>query len=219
MRYISPYHFAILICFICSFSVFNRTNRSYKYLFFFPFFLLITLLVELYGGYLSYKGKSNTLLYNLFTTLEFSFYFYTFSKILSGIKSLKILRYVSIFYPIVTLINIFFIQGQKSFHSVTYSLGCLLVVSFCILYFYELFKLPRMEKLSKTPAFWICTALLFFYCCTFPLFSISNFLSNSSLWKTLEKPYDMITGLLNIFLYTLFSISFLCLVKIRKSIP
>lgn len=218
MKYVLVYHYAILLCFFLSFFSFHKNNRKVEYLKLFPFFLLTTLLVELYAGYLSYRGKSNTLLYNIFSTIEFVFYILILREIIINKKAKKVVLYLSVFYPLTALINIFFIQKPIAFHSITYSLGCLIVVGLSIYYFYELFKLPRIGKLNNNPAFWICTALLFFYCCTFPLISLSNFWSNSAVWKTLEKTYNSINYLLNIFLYTLFSISFLCSIKIRKSI-
>ena len=127
---------------------------------------------------------------------------------------LKIIRFTLALYSLVAVVNIIFIQKMMAFHSVTYALGCLLVVVFCIYYFLELFKNPKSVKLNNKPAFWICSGLLFFYCCGFPLYGLSNFLGDIS--KLIIKNFFSIIIILNIFLYSLFTIAFLCRLKTRK---
>ena len=84
----------------------------------------------------------------------------------------KVIRIIMILYALIAIINIIFIQKMKAFHTVTYAFGCLLIVAVCIYYFFELFKIPKSVKLKNNPAFWICSGLLFFYCCGFPLFGL-----------------------------------------------
>jgi tellurite resistance protein TehA-like permease len=124
-----------------------------------------------------------------------------------------IIRVTVVLYALAAVSNILFIQKMKTFHTVTYSLGCLLIVLFCIYYFFELFRLPKSVKLKHNPAFWICTGLLFFYCCGFPLYGLINYWSDIS--KLILKNFDKIITILNIFLYTLFTIAFLC-IRTRK---
>lgn len=111
-------------------------------------------------------------------------------------------------YLVVAIVNILFIQKIKTFHTTTYAFGCLLVVSFSIYYFLELFRIPRSGKLQYNPAFWICTGLLFFYCCGFPLYGLVNLWKSS--WKLMVNNFTLITEILNIFLYSLFTIAFIC---------
>lgn len=173
----------------------------------FPPFLSLTLAAEIYGPYLSAHNKSNIALYNFFTVFEFCFYMILISLIVnnSGVK--KIIQASSGFYGLAAVLNILFFQGMRGFHTITYSLGCLIIVSFCVYYFFELFRLPQSIKLSRNPAFWICSGLLFFYCCGFPLYAFMNFWSN---YKWVIKSFDSIVTILNIFLYSLFTIAFLC---------
>ena len=116
-------------------------------------------------------------------------------------------------YALTAVINIVFIQKMKAFHTVTYAFGCLLIVVVCIFYFLELFRNPKSVKLTSNPAFWICSGLLFFYCCGFPLYGLLNFISGISL---IINNFFAIIIILNIFLYSLFTIAFLCRLKIRK---
>lgn len=207
MKFIPVYIYFIVISFIVSLLVYSPNRTSHNYLKIFPPFLFLTFVAELYGSYLSSKGKNNVPLYNFFSIIEFSFYFIVLSRIISSEKVKKTLQVIIIPFIALTVCNILFVQGMKSFHTVTYSIGCLIIVSFCIYYFLELFRLPKSVELSKNPAFWICSGLLFFYCCGFPLYGLMNY------WGTIKwviESFDGIVTILNIFLYSLFTIAFLC---------
>ena len=185
------------------------------YLRLFPLFLLLTLTVILVSIYLLAHSKNNTLLYNFFTSFEFCFYFFILYRIIQKRLAKTIIFYILCIYPLIALFNIFFIQGLTSFHSVTYALGCLLIVTICIYYFFELFQLSHSINLARQPAFWICSALLFFYACSFPIFGLANFLR--SLPYVIIKNLEAIIDILNIFLYSSFTIAFLCRLRTRKS--
>jgi hypothetical protein len=214
MSFLPLYIYFIAISFMASLSVYFTSKNSPFYLKLFPPFLLATLIAELLGSYLSSVSRNNLSLYNFFTVFEFCFYLGIISLIISHQQMKKIIRVVLLVYALTSTVNIIFIQKMKAFHTVTYAFGCLLIVIFCIYYFFELFKHPKSVKLKNNPAFWICSGLLFFYCCGFPLFGLSNFLNGIS--ELIIKNFYAIIIILNIFLYSLFTIAFLCRLKIRK---
>jgi hypothetical protein len=214
MSFLPIYVYFIAVSFLASLTVYFISKDTPFYLKAFPIFLLVTLAVETVGAYWSSIVKPNLWLYNFFTVVEFCFYLWIISLMINSKRIKKIIRIILIAYPAVALSNIVFIQQMKAFHSITYALGCLLVVIFCISYFLELFKNPKSVKLTNNPAFWICSGLLFFYCCGFPLYGLTNFISGIS--KLIIKNFLSIIIILNIFLYSLFTIAFLCRLKIRK---
>ena len=214
MSFLPLYIYFIAVSFLASLSVYFKPQKNEFYLKLFPPFLLATLVAESLGSYLSSVRRNNLALYNFFTVFEFCFYLWIISLIISSGRMRKVTRTTLLFYASVAIVNIIFIQKMKAFHTVTYALGCLLIVGFCIYYFFELFKLPKAIKLKSNPAFWICSALLFFYCCGFPLYGLTNFLRTIS--KLIIKNFYSIIIILNIFLYSLFTIAFLCRLKTRK---
>lgn len=216
MSFLPLYVYFIIISFLASLSVYFISKDLPYYLKLFPPFLFATIIVEVLGTYLASIGKSNLWLYNFFTVFEFCFYLWIISLIINSRRAKKIIRIILIFYALASTVNIIFIQKMKAFHTASYAMGCLLIVAVCVYYFFELFKLPKSVKLKNNPAFWICSGLLFFYCCGFPLFGFSNFLSGIS--KLIIKNFYSIIVILNIFLYSLFTIAFLCRLKIRKYI-
>ncbi|MEO5564231.1 MAG: hypothetical protein ABIR18_12370 [Chitinophagaceae bacterium] len=207
-----PYIFVLTLSFLASLTVFYKLNAVDSYLRYFPPFLLATILIELLGLYLNGKGRDNILTYNFFTAFEFCFYMWIVNLIINEKQVKKIIRITILVYAIIAAGNIIFIQTGQ-FHTVTYALGCLMVVVVCIYYFFELFRLPRSIKLSSNPAFWICSGLLFFYCCGFPLFGLLNYWSGIS--KLVLKNFGQILTILNVFLYSLFTLAFLC-IRTRK---
>jgi len=203
-----PIDYFIAACFLVSLTVYFRQTTSCFFLKLFPPFLLLTLLSELLGSYWESIGKNNLTLYNFFTVFEFCFYLWIISLIINDKKWKGFIRISIPVYTLVAVTNILFIQKMKTFHTMTYVIGCLLIVFFCIYYFFELFRFPQSEKLLKNPAFWICSGLLFFYCCSFPLYGLINS------WKHISKfvlsNFGTILTILNFFLYSLFMIAFLC---------
>jgi hypothetical protein len=210
------YYNIILIglAFFVSLAVFAQDHTDI-YLKLFPFFLLLTDIVICITFYLYEHHDTTTVLLNFFTSFEFCFYFFVLYRIINRKLAKRIIFYILCIYPLIALINIFFVQGIRSFHSVTYALGCFLVVTICVYYFLELFQLDHSVRLSRQPAFWICSGLLFFYACSFPIFGLANFIS--ALPYVIIKNLSTIIDLLNIFLYSSFTIAFLCRLRIRKS--
>lgn len=210
------YIYFIAISFLFSLTVYIKSNRTPSYLLYFPPFLIITLTIEVIGILLSHRHQPNVWLYNFFTVFEFCFYLLLVSFVISNRKMKRVLRFTSLLYAVAASYNIIFIQRLTAFHTFTYSIGCLLIVAACVYYFFELFKMPQAIQLKSSPAFWICSGLLFFYCCGFPLYGMFNFLSGIS--NLIIKNFYAIIIILNIFLYSLFSIAFLCRLKTRKYI-
>jgi hypothetical protein len=120
-----------------------------------------------------------------------------------------------IVYPLIALFNIFYSRVGGAFHSETYVVGCILIVILCIIYFVELFQLPKAANLKYEPAFWICTAILFSYVVTFPYWGLLNFMNTAP--KFILENLLNILMIINILSYSLFTIAFLCRIKIRKS--
>jgi hypothetical protein len=211
MGFLKLFMLFLTISFIASlFAYFKKPTPLYLKLF--PPFLLLTLVIEMIGSYQSSIDQHNLIMYNFFSVAWICFYMFITSLLINSRKVKQVVRVTAILYGIGSLVNIIFIQKMKTFHTVTYSFGFLLIVLFCIYYFLELFRLPKSVNLMRNPAFWICSGLLFFCCCSFPLFGFINFWGQ---FKYVRNNFQTIIEILNIFLYSLFTIAFLC-VKTRN---
>ena len=207
MGFLKLYMLFIAISFFASLRIYFTKKTSYNYLKLFPPLLLVTLIVELLGAYLGSQGKNNLALYNFFSVFWICYCLGIINCVITNTRVKKIMWGTIVLYTLAAIINILFIQKVKTFNTVTYSFGFLLIVLFCIYYFFELFSLPKSVHLANNPAFWICLGLLFFCCCGFPLYGFINYWAKVPL---VIQNFNIIVTVLNIFLYSLFTIAFLC---------
>ncbi len=208
----SPIFMAIAL--LASLALFVQP-RADLYLTLFPWFLLLGLLGEFWSDYRAFHQENNIMLTNLTSIYSVIFYLFVLQRIIRTPKMKKFLAYVLPGYILLSVINIFLVQ-KVGVHSMSYSLGCLLIVAACIFYFWELFQQPQSVNLVREPAFWICSGLLFYYACTFPLFGLLNFIQISK-YDTIVRNLVIVLVLLNMFLNLSFTIAFLCRLKIKRS--
>lgn len=208
------YIFMISFCLLA--NIFNVAKYvTPNYIKTFIPFLLISLILEVFTTKMALKGSSTTNIYNLSTILEICFYLWVLSQLIEK-KMMRIgIVICQSIYTSISLFDIYINRLLDRFHSITYSVGGLFIVFFTIVFFYQLFNKPKAIFLTQEPSFWICTALLLFYSVTFPLFALVNFMSEFPPIITNNLQYVLIV--LNVFLYLLFSIAFLCRIKIKKS--
>ena len=206
---------SVIISFLSGLTTYFRPRAS-LFLRVFPFFLFLTSIVEFFGQYLADHGQNNIELFNFFAILEFTFYFWILRHIIRKAVAKKIIFHLVWIFPLFSFINIFFIQGIDIFNTITYSMGSLFIVIITIYYFFELFQLPGSIPLLREPSFWICLGLLIYYSCSFPMFALVTRLGKNTprfIWNNLA----IILDLINILLYSSFTIAFLCSLRMRKS--
>jgi hypothetical protein len=202
-----------VVCLFASITLYFQSS-SELYLKFFPFYILMGIIVEWVGYYFRLQNKNTTLMNNIYSVIEFVFYFFVLGSIIRNKKIKATIFYISIIYILFSGINFFFVL--PIFNSLAYSMACLLLVGFCVYYFFELFQRPKATKLAREPSFWICTAIFFSYCCNFPVFAFLTFLLNPS--AAIISSLTTILLITNIFTYSLYTIAFLCRIRINKSI-
>ena len=223
MTHLSNYLFYIvpiagIFPFLASLTIFFQPpGRKERYLRYFSFFLFVNCLMDTATNMIAVTGADNVFLNNLVQMFTIAFQIYLLREIVQGAKAKKTFLYFLLTYLLLSLINFFLVQKTGVFNTLTYSLGSLLIVSGCIYYFWELFQFRSFVNLVRQPAFWICSGLLFYYVCNFPLTSLLNFIH--ALPKVILQNLFIIFILLNIFLYLSFTIAFLCRLKTRKSMP
>jgi len=201
----------MVIAFLSSLTIYLRPNRE-PYLRFFPLFLLLCILQEGVSNYLMSIRQTNLWYYNPYTIFVCCYYYLVIYWIIHSKKVKKIILSILFLYPLIAMVNIFFIQKVTAFHTITYCLGCLIIVALCIYYFFELFQQSRTVNLLRQPSFWICSGLLFYYSCTFPLYGVTNIVP-----RTVVINLIIVFQLLDVLLYLSFTIAFLCRVRVRKS--
>jgi hypothetical protein len=210
--HISFYFYIIVVCITAGLVRFRSLNPPV--LRWLVPFLIITLVVEITGFVLSIRLIRNHGLYNYFTSAEFIFYSLFYRKILKGKRIKKIIIYATAIYLILFILNILFVQGFQNFHTITYRIGSVMIVTWCYIYFRQLMKSEIYMSLFRNPLFWISSGLLFFYAGFF-------FWMSADVLLYINLPYNgflwyAISDTLNIILYSCFLISFICLRNTTK---
>lgn len=213
MAYLSIDLIVLLPAILIGLITFRKKHTLYLKIF--PFFLLLILLVELGGQLLQEKGLNNTLLFNLFSVIEFFFFTYFFREVIPNPRIKKIITTISYLLPLLCLADIFLIQGPHIFHTYTYIIGCLVMVGLGITYFYHLFNSTERVDLLHEPAFWISIGIIFFFICSVSVVGSFNYIS--ILPKLIRVNLQKILLLVNTFFYLIFIIAFLCQINILKS--
>ncbi|HLZ88766.1 MAG TPA: hypothetical protein VKQ52_16030, partial [Puia sp.] len=121
------------IAFLASLTVFFQPAEQ-RYLKLFSMFLFVNGMAETFSNYLAVQHVDNTFFTSLVTIIAFTFYLFLLREIIRGKTAKRVLLFLLLIYPLIALVNILFFQ-KSGFHTVTYGLGCLLIVGCCIYYF------------------------------------------------------------------------------------
>lgn len=207
MHLLSIIYFVILvISFLISSTIFFDKGAP-LYLKLFPAFLGITLTIETISHAMYTMHIDSRPVYNFFTVFEFVFYFWVLQHIINHGKIKRVISISIRVYPLIALTNILFFQGIHRFHTYTLILGALLIVTFCVAYFYNLIKFPVSERPVRNPSFYICCGLLFFYSATLPIMAAINLHLYTQAFKT--NILHSLLLIINHVFYSLFAIAFL----------
>jgi hypothetical protein len=190
------------------------TRPTPLYLKLFPPFLFLTLISEVLSNWMSIHLGNNTAEYNIYLIFSFSFYLNFFREIVNSRLVKKIILGVMCAFFLLSIINIAYIQKIGDFNSITYSLGCLLIITMAFYYFFEIFQHPKATKLTREPMFWITSGLLFYFSCCFPFIGVNNIIKNMP--AVLVQNLMSILDILSALLYILFTIAFMCRIKFGR---
>lgn len=177
------------------------------------YFIVLSLVVDLISlctiaKRMPYVNVVEKITSDIFMLGEFGFYMVFIYKNIRGLSRKKITKGIAFMFYICILLGIIFFKKPEEFDDVTsayvslstfYSIS-LIIASF--FYFYELFKSSSYIELKELAAFWVVTAILFYNCCSLPIYVFVRFFYASNLY------YYRIMYSLNFILYGLVYIMF-----------
>ena len=214
----SPLYVVYLCILLVSFvsSIVNRKNLPHPVRLF-PLLLFVTFLVEATAFYFqAFRKQSVQPLYHLFLPFLYSGISYIYLKSIEAPPIFKKLILYSIPAFIFVHLNLsFFVQKINAPNSYAFMLAAVLIVVWSLSYFYYLLKSKAVLQLSATPLFWISTGNIFFYSGAFFVMGSLSFLLTSN--KQLASKLFVVIYVLNYFLYSLYTIGFLCTMWTKRS--
>ncbi|MEM6721508.1 MAG: hypothetical protein AAF611_19435 [Bacteroidota bacterium] len=149
----------------------------------------------------------NDIIYNVYTMVSFSFYFFWFYKILETRRFL-----IPVVFSVFLLFFLYDLFDKDPFYYLY--LNPIIAGAFCILvltisYFVELLRADTITNFVKSQKFWIVTGLFCFYIGLIPLLVFHSMLDYGGHF------YSIVITVLNAILYGCIFKSFLCLRKTR----
>jgi hypothetical protein len=205
---------AAAIAFFASLTIFYQPAAE-KYLKYFSYFLFVNVLFESATSYMAGHAINNIFLNNVDSLVVISFELYLLREIVTSPKAKRFFLYSFLTYLLLAIINLLLFQTSTKFNTVTYCLGTFFLVTACIYYFWELFQQKSSVDLIRQPPFWICSGLLFYCTCTFPIFGLTDLIV--LLPKAILRNLYSILIVINFCLYLSFTIAFLCRLRIKRS--
>jgi hypothetical protein len=197
----------VLISLLISIIFYKRLKPSWLRLF--TWFLLFSMLISITGYFYSfYLKRGNHFILNIYLLVQFLFYFGIFYKTFQTKKLKTFTLFVSICFLIYLLISFIFLDEFHTFNSLAFTIGSVLTILFCLLYFGALFNADGFINYFKIPMFWIATGILFFFVGNFLYLSFLNYILENNL-DSGGNIYEVIIITLNLLLYCFFSIGFL----------
>ncbi len=184
------YFFILIVTCLVGPGIYFQKNIP-GYLKFFPPFFLISLIDEFCEYWAAVKYNNNLFIYNFFWVFEICFFLFVIRQIVENVLAKKMIFLAGVIYPVLAVFSIVFITGLNVTPTVTLSFGAILIIISCCYYFFQLLRAPKVRRVWKEPAFWICAGLLFFYTCILPLVVANNVLGNQ-MQPVSDPKYDSI---------------------------
>tara|TARA_R110000868_G_scaffold47637_2_gene155858 strand:- start:223 stop:921 length:699 start_codon:yes stop_codon:yes gene_type:complete len=192
-------------------------DTPFKY---FPILLLYTLLTEYLGGLIR-KGeidnpffipteaylKNNTLIYNIYTIIFFSYFYYVFWKHLKNKDYKKWVLFTAIGFSITCLINLIFQRFDMDSQMIAYLYGAISLLAFICLYLEENLSNFKHTTISKKLLLWISLGLLLFFIGYIPIKITYKFMDYDDMdfYYTLRRIHLSLIFIM----YTFFSYGFI----------
>ncbi|HEY4338183.1 MAG TPA: hypothetical protein VGM89_19885 [Puia sp.] len=183
----------------------------------FSLLLACDLVVEVCSTFLLgpvFHMRSNVQFYNVFMLVEYFTYAWFYRTILKNRLLRRLIGAYLILFPIFWFVAVFFVFGFDHWNSYLSIVGSFFTVCMAVAFYYQLFTAPQLTRLTVSPEFWISTGVIIFYTCNLPYLGMLNFITKEYL--PLARKLLMLLQVLNIIMYSLFTLAFLCRTRTMK---
>lgn len=159
-------------------------------------------------------NQSNLWVYNGCLTIRHILTALFFQNIIKDTKWKRIIVLSIVPFFFFAIFNYFLLQTPFNVNSFTIILSNVILVFVSLLYFKQLLDDSKIIRLSKKSEVWITLGIFIYYTGTLPFFILFNKLISSN--SSLLSSFLFINDTLNIIMYSLLLIGFLCLPQTQK---
>lgn len=208
-----PFHIYFEIAAFVAGIIAGKHIRA-SYLKWFVPYLLLIVIVEIAGWYFPEKKATDvSWIFNISVPIEYLFFSYIFYKAASIGWFRKIIRAVALVFT-----------GYAAWYSVTHPItqfnarylliGSFMMIAWSIGYFYDLYRKPDMQPVSREPMLWITLGVFLFNAGEFSYDLVSGYIVQNNLDPGIQI-FRSINRKLNILFYILISVGLLCPVILK----
>jgi hypothetical protein len=148
---------------------------------------------------------------NAFTLIEYSLFALLIYLEIHNKRVKKIILFLSFCFYCTCIYN--YISSPPHFDSLNVTLESILIIAYCLYFFFEQINIPRVTFIYAFPQFWITAGILIYLASTFFLFMQADSLSREA-----RNGYWIIAILSQIMRNVLFTIAFFSVNHKQKSL-
>lgn len=139
--------------------------------------VIFSILVELAAVFIGrFLHLRNLPLLHIFSAVQFTLLWLIFAKRLIPPFSKKSFLGILAAFWVFAIVCAIWIDGLYNFNAHARSFGAILIIFFCLCYFYQRLRKLDLENLEADPLFWIATGSLIYFSGSLILFIISNYI-------------------------------------------
>ena len=167
--------------------------------------MLISLLTEMISYVCNVEEWNTTVLFRIYTVVEFVALSYFFIQITRDKTVLLIMKIVVVLFCMVTLVDAI-LQGIMSMDNYSIAIESIIFIFYCVYSMLMLMKEAAYQSILASSRFWIIVAILVYFAGNLFVFVFSNYL----LRKSPDVFNDLwgVHSILNILFYSLIAIAF-----------
>ena len=204
------YYLAVILAFIASL----RSVNDRKYILFVPL-LLIGLLVELAGDFHVFSDEIIACIDAAYTVVEYALLSYIISNFIYSRTKRLLVRYsILVMVPLFAFIQLTIANKNPNYGYLTVLIESPLICIWTILYLFENASQDYEFEIARNPMLWIALGNLLFFSGSFFSYGFGSYLFSKGNEHTANAVF-WIARILNILLYIIYFIGFLCLTKKR----
>lgn len=173
-------------------SLFFYLKNRTKFMLLLTCLTVLTAMVEVYGEYTVFTGKSSFFLYHIFSLIQFSIIFFIYLS-LNKIRTLNKLFYLLHFFFFSFWVIIFF-RNDLFFYLII--LGAFNTSVYVLFYLRSILMSDKILNYRKLLPFWVSVGLLVFYLPSIPFFTLFGQMKNRGLFFIL----NILVILMNVFI-------------------
>lgn len=129
--------------------------------------------------WLAYQSWNQTPVYLSFTIMEFLLLTFAFSQGLQPMVSKRTLGGIVLGFLLFLGVDMIWLSGMTNFNSYSTAVEGLILISFCLLFFYKTLTELKIEHLEREPLFWISAGVMLYFASNLFIFLFTNYVKAS----------------------------------------